>query len=166
MKSILVSAALAAILAAPAFAQQPPADTVPSSTVTAEGSVRIEGVSPEKVLGAIDTEALVEAEAETQPAVTAEAPAPKTQVTVDTSVQQTATATIETKTEVIEPVSDRPQLDAANPIAPEVNAVVKAGASYTTKDIAEAQLAAVLATPASVPTTTITTTTTTQKPNN
>ncbi len=173
MNRLLVSAALAAIIATPALAQQqPPTDTVPSSSVTAEGNVRVEGVTPGKVLGAIDTQALVEAEAEATadakpPAdIAAEAPAPKTQVTVDTSVQQTATATIETKTEVIEPVSDRPQLDAANPIAPEVQAVVEAGARYTTEDIAAAQLAAVLATPASVPTTTITTTTTTQKPNN
>lgn len=175
MNRLLASAALAAFLVSPALAQQqPPSETVPSSSVTAEGSVRIEGIAPEKVLGAIDTKALVDADLDTEarteaqpPAdATAEAPAPKTQVTVDTSVQQTATATIETKTEVIEPVTDRPQLDAANPIAPEVQAVVEAGARYTTEDIAAAQLAAVLATPASVPTTTITTTTTTQKPNN
>ena len=147
MKRILASAALAAILSAPAFAQQPPTDTVPSSSVTAEGSVRVEGVAPDKVLGAIDTKALVDG----AKAPDAEPPAAKTQVTV------------ETKTEVIEPVSDRPTLDPSNPIAPEVKAVVDGKARYSTDDLAQAQLAAVLATPASIPTTVITTTTTTPK---
>lgn len=159
MKRILVSAALAAILAAPAFAQQPPTDTVPSSSVTAEGSVRVEGVATDKVLGAIDTKALVDGAT----APDAEPPAAKTQVTVETKVDETSTATIETKTEVIEPVSDRPTLDPSNPIAPEVKAVVDGKARYSTDDLAQAQLAAVLATPASIPTTVITTTTTTPK---
>jgi hypothetical protein len=159
MKRILASVALAAILAAPAFAQQPPTDTVPSSSVTAEGSVRVEGVAPDKVLGAIDTKELVDGATSTA----AQPPQPKTQVTVETKVDETSTATIETKTEVIEPVSDRPTLDPSNPIAPEVKAVVDGKTRYTTEDIAEAQLAAVLATPASVPTTVITTTTTTPK---
>lgn len=159
MKRILASAALAALLAAPAFAQQPPTDTVPSSSVTAEGSVRVEGVAPDKVLGAIDTTELVDGA--TSPA--GQPPQPKTQVTVETKVDETPTATIETKTEVIEPVSDRPPLDPSNPIAPEVKAVVVGKARYTTEDLADAQLAAVLATPISVPTTVITTTTTTPK---
>lgn len=150
MKLALASVALAAVLAAPALAQPP---------VATEGSVKVEGVAPEKVLGAIDTTQLVDGAATAD----AEPPTPKTQVTVETEVQETATATIETKTEVIEPVSDRPALDSANPVAPEVQALVEDKPSYTTKDIAQAQLAAVLATPPSMPTTTITTTTTTPK---
>ncbi len=154
MKSALLSAALAAAFAAPAFAQPPTAT---------EGGVIVQGVSPEKVLGAIDTEKLVQ-ESEGAPVVeSANLPTSKTQVTIDTRVEETPTATVETTTEVITPVSDRPTMDAANPIAPEVHAVVKAKPNYTTKDIAEAQLAAVLATPAAAPTTTVTTTRTTPK---
>lgn len=177
MKLALVSAALVAVLAAPAFAQQPPASTM--APPVAEGSVRVEGVAAEKVLGAIDTKALVDGEATAQPAVQpettataqatvrasvdAEAPQAKTEVTVDTEVVETATATIETKTETIAPVQTA-QLDAQNPIAVEVQAVVSGKPRYTTKDIAQAQLDAVLAAPASIPTTTITTKTTTLKP--
>lgn len=152
MKSVLASAALAVILAAPALAQPP-------STAT-EGTVKVEGVSPEKVLGAIDTEKLID---EAPPAETTELPQPRTQVTVDTSVRETPTAVIETTTETITPVSDRPALDPENPIAPEVQALVESKPNYTTKDIAAAQLAAVLATPAAAPTTIVTTTTTTPK---
>lgn len=160
MKRALLSVAVAALLASPAIAQPPTVET------EAEGNVKIEGIAPEKVLGAIDTSQLVDE----QPADTAEpsaegVPEARTQVTVDTSIQETPTAIVETKTEVIAPVSDRPALDPANPIAPEVQALVTSKARYTTEDIAKAQLAAVLATPASIPTTTITTTTTTPKPN-
>lgn len=151
MKLAIASVAVAVVLAAPAFAQPP--------AVSTEGSVKVEGVAPEKVLGAIDTTQLVEGSA----TVEAQPPTPKTQVTVETEVDETPTATIETKTEVIEPVSDRPSLDPANPIAPEVQALVEEKPRYTTKDIAQAQLAAVLATPPSIPTTVITTTTTTPK---
>jgi len=150
MKLALASVAIAAVVAAPALAQPP---------VATEGSVKVEGVAPEKVLGAIDTGALVDG----APAADAEPPQAKTTVTVETQVDETPTATIETKTEVIAPVSDRPALDPANPIAPEVQAVVEDKAGYTTKDLAQAQLAAVLSTPASIPTTVITTTTTTPK---
>ena len=177
MKFALISAALAAVLAAPAFAQQPPAPTM--APPVAEGSVRVEGVAAEKVLGAIDTKALVDGEASIQPtaqpettataqatvraSVNAEAPQAKTEVTVDTKVVETATATIETKTETIAPVQTA-QLDTENPIAVEVQTVVSEKPRYTTKDIAQAQLDAVLAAPASIPTTTITTKTTTLKP--
>lgn len=153
MKSLLATAAAAALLAAvPAFAQPP--------TVVTEGNVRVEGVAPEKVLGAIDPQKIAE---DTQPVETADAPVAATSVTVETKVEDTATARVETTTEVITPISTRPELDAANPIAPEVQAVVKANARYTTADIAAAQLAAVLATPASTPTTIVTTTRTTPK---
>ncbi len=160
MKRVLVSVAIAALLAAPAIAQPPAVEA------EAVGRVKVEGIAPEKVLGAIDTSQLVD----DQPAEDAQppessAPEARTEVTVETSVRETPTAIIETKTEVIAPVSDRPALDPANPIAPEVQALVSSKARYTTEDIAKAQLAAVLATPASIPTTTITTNTTTQKPN-
>ncbi len=135
MKLALASAALAAVLAAPAVAQQPPATTM--APPVAAGSVRA--------------------------SVNADAPQAKTEVTVDTSVEETATATIETKTETITPVQTA-QLDPENPIAVEVQAVVSGNARYTTKDIVQAQLDAVLAAPASIPTTTITTKTTTLKP--
>lgn len=153
MKSVLATAAVAAILSsAPALGQPP--------TVVTEGNVRVEGVAPEKVLGAIDTEKLVE---DAQTVETADAPAPARSVTVETRVEETATARVGTTTEVITPVSTRPELDAANPIAPEVQALVKSKANYTTADIAAAQLAAVLATPATTPTTIVTTTRTTPK---
>jgi hypothetical protein len=135
MKLALASAALAAVLAAPALAQQPPATTM--APPVAAGSVRA--------------------------SINADAPQAKTEVTVDTSVEETATATIETKTETITPVQTA-QLDPENPIAVEVQAVVSGKPRYTTKDIAQAQLDAVLAAPASIPTTTITTKTTTLKP--
>lgn len=153
MKSLLATAAAVAILAAfPAFTQPP--------TVVTEGNVRIEGVAPEKVLGAIDTEKLAD---DGQPGETADAPAAATSVSVETKVEETPTARIETTTEVITPVSTRPELDATNPIAAEVQALVKWKSNYTTADIAAAQLAAVLATPASTPTTVVTTTRTTPK---
>ena len=135
MKLALASAALAAVLAAPALAQQPPATTM--APPVAAGSVRA--------------------------SINADAPQAKTEVTVDTSVEETATATIETKTETITPVQTA-QLDPENPISVEVQAVVSGKPRYTTKDIAQAQLDAVLAAPASIPTTTITTKTTTLKP--
>jgi hypothetical protein len=160
MKRALVSVALAALLAAPALAQQPPVDA------EAKGALKVEGIAPEKVLGAIDTSKLVDEQpAEDAAPPESGAPEARTSVTVDTSVRETPTAVVETTTEVIAPVSTRPALDAANPIAPEVKSVVAEKPRYTTKDIAQAQLAAILATPASIPTTTITTTTTTQKPN-
>lgn len=78
MKSALVTAALAAVLAAPAIAQPP--------TVTADGNVRVEGVAPEKVLGAIDTEKLVN---EPAPPTTAEATPIVKSITVDTKTVET-----------------------------------------------------------------------------
>ena len=92
-----------------------------------------------------------------------EPPANTPLVLSKTTVDETPDATIEKTTEVITPISDRPILDPENPIAPEVQAVVDSKKHYTTADLANAQLAAVLATPVSEPTTTITTTTTTPK---
>jgi hypothetical protein len=89
------------------------------------------------------------------------APKAKTNVTVETNIAQTPTATVEQRVETITPVSDRPKLDPETPIAPEVQAVASSGKRYTTKDIVQAQLDALRATPVSEPTTTITTTTTT-----
>lgn len=96
-------------------------------------------------------------------AVATEAPQPEKSVTIDTTVEDTPSATVETTTEVIEPVSGRPALDEEHPIAPEVQAVVDAKKNYTTADIVKAQHEAMLATPVSEPTTIITTTTTTPK---
>jgi hypothetical protein len=164
MKTLLVSSALAAVLAvAPAYAQQSPSKpaTVDSQT---QGTVTVQGVEPSKVLGAIDTDKLVDqppAEDEAKVAETSQVPPPKAAVSVDTSTKQTADATIDTKTEVITPVSDRPKLNPDNPIAPEVLAVANSGKRYTTKDIVLAQLEAMKKTPVSEPTTVITTTITT-----
>lgn len=96
------------------------------------------------------------------PTVT-DAPPNTTVVLKNTVVEDTAKATIEKTTEAIIPISPRPLLDPENPIAPEVKAVVASKKHYTTADLAKAQLAAVLATPASEPTTIITTTTTIPK---
>ena len=93
-----------------------------------------------------------------------EAPKPNTTVVIDTEVRETPAATVETTTEIITPVSDRPALDPNNPIAPEVKALVDSKKSYTTADIAKAQHEAMLATPISQPTTIVTTTTTTPRP--
>ena len=90
-----------------------------------------------------------------------DAPKAKANVTVETDIAQTPTATVEQRVETITPVSDRPKLDPDTPIAPEVQAVASSGKKYTTKDIVQAQLDALRATPVSEPTTTITTTTTT-----
>jgi hypothetical protein len=125
--------------------------------------VTVQGVEPSKVLGAIDTEKLVDQPPAEQGKVveTSEAPPAKAAISVDTSTKQTADAIVETKTEVITPVSDRPKLNPDNPIAPEVLAVANSGKKYTTKDIVLAQLEAIKKTPVSEPTTVITTTTTT-----
>lgn len=156
MKIHLVSAAMAALFAAPAFAQPPETAAAPKASIT------VEGVDPAEVLGAIDPTKLVDSDA---PAATAqsEPPANKPLVLSQTTVAETPTATIEQTTETIVPISDRPALNPENPIAPEVQAVVETKKHYTTADLANAQLAAVLATPASEPTTTITTTRTTPK---
>jgi len=155
MKKLLVSAALAAALAAPAFAQQPPAtpETI-QSNVTAQGQVSVQGAEP----------ATVDATQPTEIAPAAEAPQPLTSVSIDTTVDETPAATVETTTEIITPVSTRPVLNAENPIAPEVQAIVETKKGYTTADIAKAQHEAMLATPVSQPTTIITTTTTTPRP--
>ncbi len=81
----------------------------------------------------------------------AQPPQPPDSVTVDTQVSETPTATIETTTETVTPVSDRPSVDPDNPIAPEVKALVAAKKNYTTADIVRAQHEAMLATPASAP---------------
>lgn len=159
MKRLLASAALAAALAAPAFAQQPPAtpDTVQSNTVTTQGQVTVQGAEPSTVEPAAPTEVAPATEV-------TDAPQPLTSITIDTAVDETPSATVETTTEIITPVSTRPTLDAANPIAPEVQAIVAAKKNYTTADIVKAQHEAMLATPVSQPTTVVTTTTTTAKP--
>lgn len=158
MKRALLSAAAAALLAAPAFAQPPTVEA------EAEGNVKIEGIAPEKVLGAIDTEKLVDGDNST-PETATDPKLPPTQVTTGTTVRETPTTVVELTTEVIAPVDVRPALDPENPIAPEVKAVVEAKGNYTTADLVRAQHEAVLATPVSVPTTIIRTTTTTPKSN-
>jgi hypothetical protein len=162
MKLIIASSALAAVLiAAPAVAQQ----AKPEISHEKEGTLTVQGVEPSKVLGAIDTSKLADgapASSEASAQVAQQEPPPaKSSVTVETTSEQTPTATIETKTEVIKPVSGRPALDPVHPIAPEVQAVVSTKKRYTTKDIVMAQLEAVRKTPVTEPTTTITTTTTT-----
>ncbi len=176
MKFLLASSALAiAFAVAPAYAQQPqhnqPPLTQPPVVAesTAEGSVKVEGVAPSQVLGAIAPEKLTdkaqrEAEATTTAKVEAQPPEASTQVTVDSKVEQRADATVETRTETITPVSGRAALDADNPIAPEVREVVDKKKRYTTADIVAAQLEARRNTPPLAPTTTITTTTTTPAP--
>lgn len=161
MRFLLASSAIAiAFAVAPAYAQQSP---------LTEGSVKVQGVPPSQVLGAIDPaqltdKAQAEAAATTTTTVSSPPPEAKTQVTVDTKVEQRADATVETRTEVITPVSGRPALDPDNPIAPEVQAVVDKKKRYTTADIVAAQLEAMRNTPVTRPTTTITTTTTTPAP--
>jgi hypothetical protein len=166
MKFLLASSALAAAFAvAPAFAQQSQPAKPPTAESTTQGSVTVQGVEPSKVLGSIDTGKLVDAKpADAQVAVTSESPPPnKSEVTEVTTVKNTPTAKVETKTEIVTPVSGRPTLDPSNPIAPEVAAVVNSGKKYTTADIVMAQLQAIKNTPSVEPTTTTTTTTTTPK---
>ncbi|HEY7797597.1 MAG TPA: hypothetical protein VIA80_02440 [Hyphomonadaceae bacterium] len=170
MKLLLASSALAlAFAVAPAYGQQPQQPPVTAETST-EGSVKVEGIAPSQVLGAIETEKLTDkAEAEATAAVSAkpadeQPPENRQQVTVDTKVEQRADATVETRTETITPVSGRPALDPDNPIAPEVQEVVAKKKRYTTADIVAAQLEAIRNTPVVEPSTTITTTTTTPAP--
>lgn len=157
MKFLLTSSAVGVALAlSPAYAQQPP-----PAPLDKEGEITVQGVEPSEVLGAIDTEKLVD---QPQDAENTKPPTARTQVTVDTDVLEAADATIETTTEVIKPVSARPPLDPETPIAPEVQAVVDSKQNYTTEDIVMAQLEAVRNTPVVQPTTTITTTTVTPDP--
>jgi hypothetical protein len=144
MKMLLVSTLAVAFAVAPAFAQQPP--TAPE---TAQGQIAVQGAEP----SAVATTATVDVAT----------PQPSTDVTVETEVTETPTVLVETRTEIAAPVSDRPALDPANPRAPEVQAIVAAKKNYTTADIVKAQHEAMLATPASQPTTITTTTTTTEK---
>ena len=163
MKLLLVSSALAATLAiAPANAQQAPPQKPPAAEASTDGAVIVEGVAPSKVLGAIDTQKLVDdGSADEQVAVTTQAPlAGGIEVEKITRIEQTPTATVATRTEVITPVSGRPTLDPDNPIAPEVAAVVNSGNTYTTADIVMAQLEAIRNTPPVKPTTIIETKTT------
>ncbi len=81
-------------------------------------------------------------------------PNPKTRVTVDTQVKDKEDATVKTITKEFTPVSGRP----GTQIAPEVMEVVNRGKRYTTKDLVNAQLQAMLNTPATKPSTTVTTT--------
>lgn len=99
----------------------------------------------------------------TAPTEQAQPPQSDKSVVIDTTVTDTPAAKVETTTEVIAPVSDRPALDAEHPIAPEVQAVVDSKKNYTTADIVAAQHQAMLATPVSEPTAVITTTTTIPK---
>lgn len=164
MKLLFVCSALAAVLAvAPAQAQQAASSEPPTAESSTDGSVKVEGVEPSRVLGAIETDKLVEDRpAGEQVSVTTQAPpANTTAIEEVTTVEKTPTATVETKTEVVTPVSGRPTLDPDNPIAPEVAAVVNSGKKYTTQDIVLAQLEAIKKQPVIQPTTTITTTTTT-----
>jgi hypothetical protein len=165
MKLLLVSAALTAVLAiAPAYAQQAsPQTPAAKPDSAADGAITVQGVAPSRVLGSIQTDQLVDTPpADEQITVTTQPP-PESATRVDevTTVERTPSATVETKTEVITPVSGRPTLDPKNPIAPEVAAVVNSGRKYTTKDIVLAQLEAIKNRPVSEPTTIITTTTTT-----
>ncbi len=165
MKLLLASTALAfALAAAPAMAQPPtPAaeEFVPAPQAPIEGGVTVQGIEAAKVLGAIDPTELTDKPAIETAAV--EPPAPRSEITIDTEVVETASAKVETRTEVITPVSAEAPANLENPIAAQVQAVVDAKPNYTTADLANAQLAAVLAMPASLPTTTITTTSTTPK---
>jgi hypothetical protein len=170
MKLLLASSAIAiAFAVAPAHAQQPQQPPVAAETPT-DSSVKVEGVAPAQVLGAIETDKLTDkAQAEATASVAAQPadeqpPENKQQVTVDTKVEQRADATVETKTETITPVSGRPALDPDNPIAPGVQEVVAKKKRYTTADIVAAQLEAIRNTPVVEPSTTITTTTTTPAP--
>lgn len=61
----------------------------------------------------------------------AQTPQSEKSVVVDTTVADTPAAKVETTTEVITPVSDRPALDAEHPIAQEVQAVVDGKKNYT-----------------------------------
>ncbi len=133
MKFLLASSALAAAFAiAPAYAQQAPSPK--PATVESTTEVTVTSESP---------------------------PLNKAEVSEVTTIERTEAAEVETKTEVITPVSGRPTLDPENPIAPEVAAVVNSGKKYTTQDIVLAQLEAMRNTPITEPTTVITTTTTT-----
>jgi hypothetical protein len=90
-------------------------------------------------------------------------PNAKTRVTVDTTIKDKEDSTVKTINKEFTPVSGRPAIDPNRPIAPEVLAVVNRGKRYTTKDLVNAQLEAMLATPASKPTTNVTTTITTPR---
>lgn len=204
MKLLLASSALAiAFAVAPAYAQvttaQPPetdqpADAAqspaqpnpesaaPESTApaaSADGELTVQGVEPSRVLGAVDTEELVEdaAEAKAETSATAEAQPPEnaaeeteTAETEEADPEASATATAEAEgratvdsaavdTEAAAVGTQTATLSPDAPIAEEVQAVVEKG-DYTTEDIVLAQLEAIRNAPVIEPTTTTTTTTT------
>lgn len=74
------------------------------------------------MLGAINKEKLA---VDIQPVEAADAPAAVTAFTAETAIEETATARVETITEVITPISTLPESHPVNPNAREVLALVK-----------------------------------------
>jgi hypothetical protein len=202
MKLLLASSALALAFAlAPAYAQvttaQPNTDQATTAQSqasadtnaegapqrnSAEGSLTVQGVQPSQVLGAVDTEKLVDdaAEAKAETSATAEAQPPEnadaeteTAETEEADPEATATATAEAEgratvdsaaveTDAAAVGTQTATLSPDAPIAEEVQAVVEKG-DYTTEDIVLAQLEAIRNAPVVEPTT-VTTTVTTPAP--
>lgn len=124
MKLVLATTALlAAISLSPAVAQGVHTQTA-SSTTTSDGAILIEGVSPARVLGAIDTQKLV---------------APREGAPLSIPETTTSITTIEAPPETARPLVNIPSVSV--PLPREV-ARVASGSDYSTDDLVRAQLAA------------------------
>jgi hypothetical protein len=163
MKLLAATTALAAVFAcSPAFAQTPP--PTPESQATS-GSLKIEGVPPSKVLGAIDTTKLVDA----QPADEAKAEAQASAEVEKPQEPLARTADSQGVTQVPDP-NDKTHSDTQSAatgalgvqtaaLPEEITEAISDG-KYTTRDLVQAQLEAVQRMPVITPTQTGTITTT------
>jgi hypothetical protein len=131
MKLILATTALvAAISFSPAFSQKV-SDQQASAAPQADGSVKVEGVKPSKVLGAIDTEKLV------KPGSTETSSQEGAPLSIPTKT--TSVTTIETPPETAKPMVN---IASVNVPLPQEVASVASNGKYSTKDLVNAQLMA------------------------
>ena len=129
MKFVFATTALAAAMSlAPAFAE-------PASPPPAEGAVTVQGVSPSKVLGAIDTKKLVTPE---------QGPTDQAGPPLSIPEKTTSITTIEAPLETAKPMVNIASVNA--PLPQEVASVASSG-RYTTQDLVKAQLMAMNAAP-------------------
>lgn len=167
MKLLAATTALSAVLAcSPAFAQQSPPAPTPEANAT-EGTLKVEGIAPSKVLGAIDTKKLVQEESAADAKVEVQSTA---EVKPEPQAPLAKTADAQGVTQVPDP-ADKTHSDTQSAatadvgvdtgkLPVEVAAAISDG-KYTTKDLVQAQLSALESAPPLVQPV-ITTTVTTQ----
>jgi hypothetical protein len=131
MKLVLATTALAAAMAfTPAYAQE--ASGQRASPPSNDGAVRVEGIKPSKVLGAIDTEKLTTESLQKSSQDQAGPP-------LSIPEKTTSVTTIETPAETAKPMVNIASVNV--PLPQEVASVAEKG-KYSTKDLVNAQLMA------------------------